>query len=341
MKAVDTRQVIGKHPPVSLTIILVLFCLQFLIPFLNSGAAGSGTPLISIMDGEEEQYADVRPGNDNTVTFPCIVNSNYFDDSEVSDLSCTFEALADLYSYTRSSSVESNWPISIEPETLELKMGELKRFDVIVEVPSGTSYTSRGELRIFGTVTTQPDGEVYSINDVYGVVRINYYEDWSLKSSDMSKSVKKGEKVVFEVDIANLGNGKDVFFQTIENDIALKRSNIYLDFPANTEIDEKEARTIEISVDTSTNTPDGVYFIELYSYPIDINKVDLSGDPFYLIKFKLTVEQGLVEKYLYPSVIVTAIVIIIIAVKLFKPKLKLKSKGENQKQTEVQAVNYY
>ena len=188
---------------------------------------------------------------------------------------------------------------------------------MVVKVPTGASHYSTGEISVSGTAKTLPDNKLYDLNEIKGKIRISYYTDWDLVTKDPSKSVDKGDKTYFLVDVQNQGNAKDKFFQDIANSIELKDYDITFVYPPDVEIDEKSTEEVKITVKTSEKTPAGEYYIEFYSYPEDVDKYRESDNEYYFIKFKLTVEPDFVEQYLLPSVIVFIIVIIIVIAKLF------------------------
>jgi hypothetical protein len=290
----------------------------FIFPVENASGEPATVQMIKFRDGEEEQFADVRPGNDNTVIFTGIINGNIFDDDDVSTITISLDAYINELTYSGSSYEVPDWVIDITPRVFEMYPWEFKEFNVEVTVPPGTSFYSRGELKVSGTATTSPDGVTHSINEITGVIRIMYYDDWNVYSPDISKVITRGDSVTFEVEILNRGNGNDVFFQTIDNVDKLKKNHIYADFPVNIELEEKAKETIEVRIDSSDSTPEGEYYIDFYSYPVDVEQVEELDNQFYRIKFKLVIEPVVYEKYFYHSVAITIIALILISVKIVR-----------------------
>ncbi|UCH90077.1 MAG: hypothetical protein JSV49_05390 [Thermoplasmata archaeon] len=315
---------------ISWSVISKLFLVLILFSIISSASASgiqylpenekSQDYFISFEEGEEIQFADVRPGNNESVKFPGTINGTYFKDKNISKIICTLEAKIDHRWYAEENKRGKKWFVKVQPERIELGRDEQERFKVIVDVPSEISFNSKGELSLTGTVRTLPNDDIYQLRDVNGLVRIQYYADWDLSTPELKNSVKKGEQTVFKVNINNLGNARDIFYQSVHNEKTLLGSEIKIEFPSTMEVGEKAKRTFEIVVKTNKDTPSGEYPIRVSSYPTDINEIKAAGGQAYQIEFTLIVEPTFIEKYWIPSLIVIVIILIIIVVKIVRRK---------------------
>jgi hypothetical protein len=279
--------------------------------------------IIEFSGGVVEQFVDVRPGSDNSVSFPVTIDGRSFLEKDISTIICTLEADIGQRFYSGKTTNAPGWNYQIDPQTVELSPGEQKVVTVSVSVPERTSYYSLGELTITGSVTTLPGNEVYSLNEIDGIIRISYYDDWKLTSSKLTRTIKKGETSIFEVNLHNMGNGNDIFFQSIKNENKLIKNDIKFEYPVNIELDERSTTKFDFIVTTSDKTPKGEYVIEFCSKPTDINDdEDKSGNYLYCIQFVLTVEPGTVEQYMIPSAVIFIIVLIVVFVKIVKHNKK-------------------
>lgn len=307
----------------------ILFCviaisIMFNLTMLQPTAEADFNPilehskkqLINFDKSEETQYADSRPGENNSVIFTGMIDGSYFSGSNITKIVCSLKAEIKQIWYSDDNEVHQNWFSEVSPEIIELGKDEIKEFKVIVIVPPETSFYSKGELKVTGTAVTYPDNRMYSVNEINGKIRILYYEDWQISSTEVSKTIKRGETATYRITIHNLGNGQDIFFQDVGNSNELRKSDIRVEFPINTELDEKSSKDIILKVKTNENTPPGSYPIEFLSYPTDVEDIEGTENEFYKITVLLIIEPDFIEEYLWPSLIITVIIIVIVAVKL-------------------------
>jgi uncharacterized membrane protein len=302
---------------------MLIIISAFPIELSSAEPIGSKTQLIKFKSGEDVQFADVRPNHQSTVNFHGLIDGRQFSgNTNVTKIICTLEARIEQRWYHEGSMYEQGWFVEIYPEDVELVPGEQKEFDVTVFVPPETSYYSKGELKVFGTAKTLPDNEIYTINEIKGKIRIQYYYAWTMASSDITTKVSKGDTAVIKVNVVNLGNGDDVFYQDMNGKDKLIKSKMNVDFPNNIEIKEKSNEEVKIKIKTTSDTPAGEYQFEFLSYPTDVKDKADSQDPNYLIKFKLIVEPDFVEEYFVLSIVAIAIILIVIVVKVVRMKKK-------------------
>ena len=308
-----------KNASISVFAILLL-CTNFMyfIPVESATGAPIEHQIIDFANGEGEKYVDVRPGADNSVNFQVTVDGSYFKENNISKIVCKLEAELGQRFYSGKTTSAPGWDYEIDPLTIELDPDEKKVVDVRVTVPEGTSFYSVGELTITGTATTVPGNEKHSLNELEGIIRITYYDDWKLTCSKLTRTITRGELAVFEVNLFNMGNGNDIFFQSVSNENKLVKNDIKLEYPANIELDEKSTTKFDFIVSTTDKTPKDEYVIEFCSKPTDIGEGDKTGNYLYCIQFVLTVEPDALEQYLIPSAAIFIIVLIIVFVKIVK-----------------------
>jgi hypothetical protein len=298
--------------------------------------------IIQFPMGEDIQFADVSPGSNRPVNFPCIVDGGYFKGKNVTNMVVTLEATATHLWYSKNSDHNAKWDVKISPKAVELKPYEKKDFTVMITVPPKISHYSKGEVVISGLVKTSPDNKMYRTNEAMGKIRIEYYYDWNLESPDVTGSVDKGNDLSFKAEIINSGNARDIFFQDVINSDVLKDHDIEVEFPVNIEIAEKSTETVEVVVKTSEKTPKGTYPIEFVSYPTDVDENRNEANPFYHIRFVLTVEPDFIEEYLVPSLLGITIILIAVIYVLVKPKrgkVKVKMNESTSVATGISVAN--
>jgi hypothetical protein len=313
----------------ALAIMMLVIHLVSCMPTVDAEGVSADRQILDFREGGGEQYADVRPGSDTTVEFPVTVDGEYFRTKDISKIICKFDAELAQRFYSGKTTSAPGWKYKIEPDTIELGPNEKKDIVVEVYVPEETSYYSVGELRISGTATTVPGNEVYDLNEIDGIIRIIYYDEWKLTCSKIARTLTKGDIAVFEVMLHNMGNGNDIFFQSVSNDNKLMKKDIKLEYPVNVDLDEKSVTKFDVIVTTSDKTPKGDYVIEFCSKPTDINNdEDKVGNYLYCLQFIITVEPDTFEQLMIPSVVIFIILVIIVFVKIVRRNDK-KSSNEH------------
>jgi hypothetical protein len=231
---------------VKLCIVICILTI-FSMPFISYNTEAVSAPVIRIQfnEDEEEQTADVRPGENGTVVFPGAVEALIPAGSDVQDLNVYLEG-----------SVDVGWPLTLDPDVVQINPGDVVPFVATVWVPPETSYYALANLTVSGTpADPYPGPSTYIVTKATGSIRIAQYYKFILTSENVSEEVKIGGEVSFELKIDNLGNGRDTFSVNIGNYDELAEKEIKIRFSDSSfDTDEKSRRTIKVIVDIPRDT---------------------------------------------------------------------------------------
>jgi hypothetical protein len=142
------------------------------------------------------------------------------------------------------------------------------------------------------------------------------------------KKVKTGDKVVFEININNFGNGRDTFAADIQNKKELSDEGFGLDLNVYTlEVDEKENRTIQLSVDVPAKRGSiGRHTIDVVVVSEMSAEMEDTGTILHFpINIKVEAGSVLQNNYFLGS-LVAFIIVVVILLTIF---IKSKDKGFN------------
>jgi uncharacterized membrane protein len=257
--------------------------------FLNSAivsveAVGEPDVTLRFHEGEEEQVADVRPGEHGTVTFPGIVTVTNPAGSTVQDVIVKLNGSTTL-----------NWPVTIKPDTINVEPGGEETFSVTVSVPPETSYYIMDTLTVSGTAEPIPGAGEYNIDPITGSIRIAQFYKFSLECDEPSKEVGLGEECQFQLKIWNYGNGRDSFVVSIPGLNRLNEEGFIVTMGTYTiDVEEKSQNIITVSVKAPTGKSSlGLETIEIEvrseqqeilegtafpkTYPLSVKVVDNNG----------------------------------------------------------------
>ncbi|UCH88319.1 MAG: hypothetical protein JSV49_08625 [Thermoplasmata archaeon] len=213
-------------------------------------------------EGEEEQTADVRPGEDNSVVFPGTVTAQLAAGGAVQDVVVTLVGSTDL-----------NWPVTINPPKVQMEPGTEVPFTATVTVPEETSSSILGTLSVSGTAQAFPGAGAYRVEPIYGTIKIEQYYGLSLMCDEPDKKGHPGTQVGYDLGIENQGNGKDTFEVQVTNKDQLLQRDISVSLSQSLiEIEEKTTENITVSV----NIPSSQTSIS--NYDINIEAKSLGGE---------------------------------------------------------------
>jgi hypothetical protein len=236
--------------------ILILFCLPIAFPLLsiNSEAIGAPVVVIAFEEGEEEQIADVRPGEHGTVLFPGTVTGQLPAGSSFQDI------IVDLV-----GSTDLDWSVTINPSQIQLNPGNVEKFTAQVTAPPGTSSSIVETLTVSGRARAFPGTLTVSIAPITGTIRIEQYYQFSLSSNEPICNSTIGEKVELNLDIYNSGNGEDTFSINVVNLHELSSKNIIITLSSTTHtIQNKQTGNVLINAEIPNNRNCiGIHYITL------------------------------------------------------------------------------
>jgi len=222
-----------------------MFLLVGLFSFINLGSENAeavGQPVVTIkfLEGEEEQIADVRPGEHGTVFFPGTIEARIPAGSNIQDVVVSLQGNTGL-----------NWPVSINPPTIQVDAGGSATFSVTVSVPPETSYYVQDILTVSGTARSFPGTVSYNVAAITGSIRIAQFYKFSLECDKPYKQVNPTEQLAFNMRIWNYGNGRDTFTVYIPKLAKLAGDGWNIQLGTYTvEVDEKSQRTVQVTINT-------------------------------------------------------------------------------------------
>jgi hypothetical protein len=222
-----------------------MFLLTGLFSFINLGtdsAEAIGSPVVTIkfLEGEEQQIADVRPGEHGTVQFPGTCEARIPAGSNIQDV---------VVSLTGSTGM--NWPVSINPPQIQVDPGGTATFSITVSVPPETSYYIQDTLTIGGTARAFPGAGAYNVQPITGSIRIAQFYKFSLECDKPYKQVNPTEQLAFNLRVWNYGNGRDTFTLYIPQLSKLAGDGWNIQLGTYTvEVDEKSQKTVQVSINT-------------------------------------------------------------------------------------------
>ncbi|UCH88321.1 MAG: hypothetical protein JSV49_08635 [Thermoplasmata archaeon] len=226
----------GKVFSILITAVIIL-PLFFLLSVTESEAVGAPVVTLRFVEGEEEQVADVRPGEHGTVVFPGTIEVRLPAGSSVQNV------LVEL-----TGSTGMNWPTSMNPTEVWVIPGTVETFTATIAVPPETSYYVQDTVTVSGTATPDPGATTYNVEPITGTIRIEQFYKFSLSSDKPSEEACVDSIVYLQLIIHNQGNGRDTFSISLQNQQELDDKDINVILGTTTiEVDEKSRRTVSIS----------------------------------------------------------------------------------------------
>ncbi|UCH89030.1 MAG: hypothetical protein JSV49_12495 [Thermoplasmata archaeon] len=222
--------------------LMMLTCFFTMVDYSSENAEAIGQPVVTIRfhEGEEEQIADVRPGEHGTVTFPGTVEARIPAGSNIQDV---------VVSLVGSTGM--NWPIAINPPKVQLDPGGQAAFSVTVSVPPETSYYIQDSLTISGTAQSFPGAGAYRVDPITGTIRIAQFYKFSLECDKPYRQVSPTDQVAFNLRVWNYGNGRDTFTLFIPKLTTLAKDGWNIQLGTYTvEVEEKNQKTVQITINT-------------------------------------------------------------------------------------------
>lgn len=225
-------------------LVMMLVSVGFLasISIMSEEAEAAGPPAVTISfhPGEEEQIADVRPGEHGTVTFPGEIEAELPAGGNVQDVIVSL-----------SGSTDMNWPVTINPPVVHVNPGSKSAFSVTVAVPPEMSYYVTATLTVTGQAVAFPGALRYPVQAVTGSIRIQQFYKFALECDKSYREVKPTEQLAFNLRIWNYGNGRDTYSLLIPrlSKLASEGWNVVLT-TYNVQIEEKNPGIVQISVQT-------------------------------------------------------------------------------------------
>lgn len=270
---------------------------------------------LGFLKDESWQVANVEPGANHTVVFPCYVDSRnffYFDPGpdEVSfDLDCS-----NIY----------NWPCSIDHTRFRFSTSKKDYFNVTVFVPPETTSKVTEAVIVNARITTIPDGETYT-SEVRGTIEVEQFYSVEVYCEDTKKSMVENELAKFKIDISNKGNGEDTVRSYILNIDELAGSGLiiflsdYLLY-----VPEKSKKEIFVYVETNDIIEYRTYEIEIEVESESAGVSNSSYEPEMII-LKIDINRDPVQFYsIIGFVILMAILVVIVIIRIQKKRPGLK-----------------
>jgi hypothetical protein len=226
-----------------LILILIIFGLFLQLASYKVEAVGAPVVTIKFDEGEEEQIADVRPGEHGTVVFTGTVEARIPAGSNVQDVIVNLEG-----------SVDVGWSVTLNPDVVQVDPGGEAHFQATVQVPPETSYYIQATLTVSGTAQSYPGAGTYNVQGTTGTIRIEQFYKFSLSCEQPVAETKIGTRATYELKIHNEGNGRDTFSINVVNDNELYKRGITTSLSSKMiDINEKEIQKINIRAEVDNN----------------------------------------------------------------------------------------
>ncbi len=239
--------------------------------------AQDGEPTVNVALTEQNNTADVGPGDSGVVTFTGIVSVS---------LNQATRVIVNL------SAVDTWNSAIVTPNSLVFTASAEKPITVSVYAPLETSFNDNGMVTVTGTWTSYPGEFTGSVNPRSGAVAridINQFHKFSIENQVLSQEVIPGSEVQFELIINNEGNYIDTFTIDLLNSEELTAKGIDVEITqAVVEIPEKGNETIIISIKTNKNVKQGDNLIQLR---VITEKGIYEGIPQQNLTYKLKIKK--------------------------------------------------
>jgi hypothetical protein len=301
-----------RGKPIIISIVLILFLFSF-IQVAPSKVEAIGEPevTISFLEDEEEQVADVRPGEHGTVTFPGTVEADIVGGSSVQDVIVRL-----------SGSTNLDWPVAINPDEVQINPGNVAHFSATVTVPPESSVDISDKITISGTAETIPgSGEQYQVPPIIGTIKIAQFYKFSLSANNVMQKGSLGDVVTVNLFIENHGNGADTFDVFVVNIAKLEKKGFSVS-PVSTTASVKEKSSIELSFNVELpterkNAGTHAIEIEVHSKTQELNE----GTAFpKTYPFEIRVESSPWDFFTSTNIIIIITIIVLIGIVYYLKK---------------------
>jgi hypothetical protein len=220
-------------------------------------------------------------------------------------------------------STGQGWPVSINPDVVQVNPGSEAYFTATVTLPTECSTYVQDALEISGVSRNYPGVAAYNVPPITGSIQVAQYCQFELHSPEPNICTKSDSKVIYNVNINNHGNGRDTFIVKINNLAELDNKDIDVTLSIKTaEVDEKSNYSFEVKVDVpSGGKASGKNTIEVI-VASELGNEEADMPNYRMICLELDVEGGTIlgMSYLSFGVIVMMIIIIVAAVVVVKRK---------------------
>ena len=265
-------------------------------------------------EGQQVQEANVSPSSNGNVTFTGIA-------------CCDIAAGGDIeqVKYSLFANAEG-WQTSVVPNEILFTPGqEGFPFYVNVSVPIGTSYYTSRTLYVNGIATIFPDNITYNLGLISGTIKIKQYYEYAISSMETNLDVDRGKKVIYNLSITNMGNGRDKFQLEIRNLIEQKKSGLNLNFQDSFELDSNTSKYIDVLIEISDSTKPRKYEIEfmLKSQQEELNEGFSVTENLTLI---INVEDEVEDEYDLHSIFIGFIILVLIILAIIFIKMRKSNK---------------
>ncbi len=219
---------------------------------------------------EDEQGADVGPGQNGLVLFPGTVTVN--------------TPVAQVELSVNAQGLEcSVYPTSFIPQT-----GVAYPFQAVVQVPNFTSCAEEHRIWVTGMATTQIGGQSYPLDPAKGIVKVNQYCMANVTPEVLERSIRGGESKTLRFQAQNSGNGKDNFSIHVRDADILEEMGIIFEIDGEeTTVPEGGTAEMSMTVSVSEKAPETKIMIEYYiktSTPyrvsaVGVGRIELDVEP--------------------------------------------------------------
>jgi hypothetical protein len=226
---------INQKPLISYFLIILLLFSSILF-LSNSSDALSCSPgiYIRIDSYEEEQFAHISNGKNDTVTFPA-------------HLEWMIPAGAEI-------------DFAIVNLTV---MGDYIPLKVNVTVPAGLPCSTTEYIALMINSTVFPGGKYLPPRSSCGLIKVEQYHHLDIQSGLKKISVNKEYQTIYRLNITNKGNGEDNIILNITNYNYLNKSGLDFEILYPINIDVNSSIIVDLLVKTNENTRPGKYKIHV------------------------------------------------------------------------------
>ena len=219
-------------------------------------------PVLAQVTGEikfdnDEEHADVGPGENGVVVFPGTVTVNAVGPGQ------SFQLI-----FVELSVNAQGLECSVSPSSLTFQAsqtGTAQPFQAVIRVPNFTSCTEEYRVRVTGTATTEPGTQSYPLDPADGMVKVNQYCMAKVTPEVQERSIRGGGEEWIRVEVQNTGNGQDGFRFAVQGSNALEEKGITFEVDSEqTMVPEGSTAEMSMKISVSEKAPEGKIMIEFH-----------------------------------------------------------------------------
>ncbi len=289
----------------------LLLITNFIFIIMPKPSSAVMPPVVNIKwaEGQHVQEADVGPGQSGIVTFSGTVSADLAPAGQSQDVYVCLHG-----------STDQGWPVTVTPAEVLLQPGtEEAPFSATVAVTPETSYHTMGSLTVGGTASVIPGSQRDNIPSTTATIKIKQFYRFYMTSDRPCKQAVKGNNLVYNLSVNNIGNANDKFGLFLYKNDKLNDSELKIQFLNQVEAKSKSHRSISVKIKTSSETKPGKYEVNLY-----LKSIYEECNEGYSEPASFTIVIFIKDNYVYSISIIFTIIFIIIFLVLIIKKLKPK-----------------